>query len=66
MSQCPNTYSLSSLLATISACVEPAVTFTRSLQFVSQRYFPATVENNRVTLGNSNRIFERLLTRTFL
>ena len=51
--ECPNTYSLSSLLATVSACVQPAVTFCKALQFVtSQKHFPSCVENNRVTLGN--------------
>ena len=50
-SQCPNTYSLSAFLTSVSTCVEPAITFAKALKAVSQRYYPCKVENNLVTLG---------------
>ena len=65
--ECPNTYSLSSLLATVSACVQPAVTFCKALQFVtSQKHFPSCVENNRVTLGMYKLRFHLSLVTQYL
>jgi len=50
-SQCPNTYSLSSLLKSISAYVGPAATFLQSLNFVRGRFAPFSVTRNIVKTG---------------
>ena len=49
--ECPNTYSLSSLLKKVSSCMAPAITFIRSLQYVSSLFYPFKLENNVVTFG---------------
>jgi len=50
-SQCPNTYSLSSLLKSISAYVTPAHSFFKSLNHVRHNFYPFSVSGNLVTVG---------------
>lgn len=50
-SQCPNTYSLSSLLKSISAYVTPAHSFFLSLNYVRNRFYPFSAAGNLVTVG---------------
>jgi len=50
-SQCPNTYSLSSLLKSISAYVTPAHSFFKALNHVRHNFYPFSVSGNLVTVG---------------
>jgi len=49
--QCPNTYSLSSLLKSITAYVIPAHSFFTSLNYTRHNFYPFSVANNIVTVG---------------
>lgn len=49
---CPNTYSLSSLLYAITALIEPTKTFIKSMKYsMEKNFFPFSMENNLVTVG---------------
>jgi len=49
--KCPNTYSLSSLLRTITGYIEPAKTFIKSIGHCMENFLPFSVEDNLVIVG---------------
>ena len=51
LSLCPNTHSLSSFLKDVSRVVSSTIDFIKSIQFTRDRFFPFSVNDNRVTFG---------------